>query len=101
MDQLLNSPISDDHLLGALVLTRLVTTRRLTPGRHRIAAAGSLTFTTAVRVVHRVHRHAAHVRANPFPTRTPRLAERNIFVLDIADLANGRPALNRHAPHFT
>src|SRR4029077_6402702 len=28
---LLDSPISHDHLLGALVLTRLVTTRRLAP----------------------------------------------------------------------
>src|ERR1044071_915239 len=61
---LFDSPISDDHLLGALVLARLVPAGRLAPGRHRIAASRSLAFTTAVRMVHRVHRHPAYVRAN-------------------------------------
>src|ERR1043166_9880475 len=100
MIQLLDSPISDDHLLGALVLARLVTAGRLAPGRHRIAAAGSLAFTTAVRMVHRIHRHPAPVRANPFPTRSTRFTKRNVFVLDVADLADGRATLNRNAPHF-
>src|SRR6185436_11142492 len=100
MNQLLDSPISDDHLLRPLVLARLVTACRLAPGRHRIAAAGSLAFAAAMRVVHRVHRHAAYVRANALPTRSTSFTERNILVLNIADLAHRGPAFNRHAPHF-
>src|SRR5690349_10668537 len=97
---LLDSPISHDHLLRALVVTRLITARRLTPGRHRITAAGSFSFTTAVRVIDRVHRDAAHVRTNSFPTRSTGLAQRNVFMLDIAHLAHSRAALNRHASNF-
>src|ERR1051326_8796835 len=96
-----HSSISDDHLLRALVFTRLVSARRLAPRRHRITAAGSFSFTAAVRVVHRIHRHATHVRANSFPTGTTSLTQRNIFVLDITNLPNGRATFNRHAPHFT
>src|SRR3954447_26006495 len=97
----LHSPISDDHFLRALVLPRLVTARRLTPGRHRVAAAGSLAFTTAVRMVHRIHGHAAHVRPNALPTRSASLTQADVFVLNIADLAHSRATLNRHASHFT
>src|SRR6185295_15060570 len=50
MIQLLNSPISNDHLLGALVVARLVTARRLAPRRYRISSTGGLAFTAAVRV---------------------------------------------------
>src|SRR6476620_1190242 len=100
MDQLLNSPISDDHLLRTLVLARLVTACRLAPGRHRIAAAGSLAFAAAMRVVHRVHRYAAYVRANALPTRSTSFTERNILVLNIADLAHCRATLDGNAPHF-
>src|ERR1041385_992034 len=101
MSQSFHSAIANDHLLRALVLARLVTARRLAPGRHRIASGGSLAFIAAVRVVHRIHRHTAHVRTNSFPTRPACLTQRNIFVLDIADLAHGSAALNRHPPHFT
>ena len=51
-----------NHLLRALVAARLVTACRLAPGRYRITSAGSLAFTAAVRVIHRVHRHAANLR---------------------------------------
>src|SRR5207302_2837547 len=74
---LFHSPISHDHFLRALVVARLVAARRLSPGRHRITAAGSLAFATAMRMVHRVHRHAAHVRTNSAPTIAARLAQRN------------------------
>src|SRR5205809_4665822 len=89
-----HSSISDDHLLRALVLARFVTACWLAPGRDRIAATGSLAFTTAMRVVYGVHRHATHVRAKSLPTRSTRLAERNVFVLDIAHLAHSRATLN-------
>src|ERR1043166_1625149 len=97
---LLRSPILQDHLLRALVAARLVTTRRLAPRRHRVSTTRSLAFTTTVRMVHRVHRHATNLRPQTFPTRTSGLAERNVLVLDVADLAHRRLANERHAPHF-
>src|ERR1043165_6693456 len=55
-------PSLDDEPVRPLATARLVTLRRLTPRRHRVAAAGRLAFTAAERVIDRVHRHAAHVR---------------------------------------
>ena len=98
--QLLDSPIPHDHILRALVVTRLVAARRLSPGRYRIAAARSFTFAAAVRVIDRVHRDAANVRPHSLPARAAGFTERNIFVLDVADLSDGRATHNRHAPNF-
>src|SRR6185369_13140481 len=64
---LLGSSILQNHLLRDLVTPRLVTTRRLSPRRHRITTTGSLTFTTAVWVIDRVHRNAANFRSQAFP----------------------------------
>src|SRR5882762_7115219 len=101
MNQLLDSPISHDHLLRTLVPARLVAPRRLSPGRYRIAAARGLALAAAVRMVDRIHRHAAHVRPDSAPARAPGFTQRNIFMLDVAYLAHRRPALNRNASHFT
>src|SRR5436190_10882215 len=84
--QSLDSPISHDHFLRPFVPARLVAPRRLAPGRHRITPARGFSFATTVRMIDRVHRHAAHMRAQATPARSPRLAERNVFVLDVADL---------------
>src|SRR3954471_9928994 len=92
-----HSSISDDHLLRSLVLARLVTACRLAPGRHRIAASGSLAFAAAMWVVHRVHRHAAYMWANALPTRSASFTERNILVLNITDLAHRRTTLDGNA----
>src|SRR5687767_5169410 len=98
--QLLNSPIPHNHFLSPLVVTRLVTAVRLPPGRHRIAAARGFSFTAAVRVIDRIHRDAAYMRSNSLPARATRFAERNVFVLDVADLSDSRATLDRHAPNF-
>src|SRR5262245_3066022 len=100
MNQLLDSPISRTHLRRALVVTRLVAARRLAPGRHRIPAAGSLSFTTSVRVVHRIHRHTTNVRPNPAPARAAGFSQRNVFVFDIAYLAHGGATLDWHPPNL-
>src|SRR5580704_14180675 len=64
-----------DPLIGALVVTGLVSTGRLAPWRHRMAAARSLALSAAVRVVHRVHGDAAVVRRLAQPPRAPGLAQ--------------------------
>src|SRR2546423_3575805 len=92
MNKLFDSSIPHDHLLRALVAARLVAARRLSPGRDGVAPARCLTLAAAVRVIDRVHRHAAHVRAYAFPTRPPGLAVRDVLMLDVADLAHGRLA---------
>ncbi len=51
-------------------------------------------------MVYRIHRHAAHMWTNAFPTRPSGLTKRNVFVLDVANLANRRPANQRYAPNF-
>jgi ribosomal protein S19 len=65
-----------------------------------MASARGLTFTTAVRVIDRVHRDAAIVRHLPQPAGFTGLAERNVFMFDVANLADGRHAFHLHAANF-
>src|SRR5215469_4422385 len=89
-----------DPLISTFVVTRLETACRLAPGRHGMTSAGGLTFAAAVRMIHRVHRNAAIVRALAQPTRLPGFAMRLVFVLDIANLADGRHAVGLDAANF-
>src|SRR5512145_1886366 len=90
----------DDELGGALVAPRLVAAGRLAPGRHRVTATGGLAFTTTVRVIHGVHDHAADRRANAQPDPSAGLAESNVFVLEVAHLADGRAAVQMDLADF-
>src|SRR5205814_982686 len=98
---LFNSPISDDHLFRTLVVARLISAGRLAPRGHRISPAGSFSFAASMWMVHRIHGHAAHMRANALPARAAGFTQRNVFVLDVAHLAHSRAAFDRHAPNFT
>src|SRR5881275_257831 len=100
MNKLLNSSVAHDHLRGALVLARLVAARRLPPGRHGVTTTRSLALAAAVRVVNRVHRDAADVGPDAVPARAPGLAVRDVLVLDVADLADGRVADDGDAPNL-
>src|SRR5260370_20703110 len=53
-------------------------------------------FTAAVRMVDRVHRYTTYVRALAEPSAAAGLTDRNIFVLEVADLTNRRPAFGEH-----
>src|ERR1700676_2425680 len=59
-----------------------------------MAAARGLALTAAERVVYRVHRDAAHVRALAHPSAAPRLADRHVLVVDVPDLADGGVAFH-------
>src|SRR5688572_2323210 len=61
-------------------------------------AAGGLAFAAAERVIHRVHRDAAHVRPLAHPARAARLADRHVLVVDVADLAHRGEALDVDEP---
>src|SRR5690242_4108876 len=65
-----------------------------------MTAARGLAFTTAERVVHRVHRHAADVRPLAEPAAAAGLADRHVLVIEIADLADRRHALDVDLPDF-
>src|SRR5687767_2675910 len=95
---LLHAAVAHDHVRGALGLARLVAARGLPPRRHGVAPARGLALAAAVRVVDRVHRHAAHRRPDTVPARAPRLAVRDVLVLDVPDLPHGRVADDGDAP---
>src|SRR5262249_4632617 len=93
-------PALDDVLVGALVVTRLLAQRRKRPRRHRVIALHAA-FTTAVRVIHRVHCHSANGGTNTKPPRAAGLAERFILMVEVADLANRRHAIHGKLANFT
>src|ERR1700686_2995294 len=83
-----------DPFVSALVVARLKSAGRLSPGGHRMTATRSLAFATAMRMVHRIHRNTAVVRAAAQPTGLTRLAVRFVLMLDVAHLADGGHALH-------
>ena len=91
------SPLHDE-LVGALRVARLVALGRHAPRRHRVPAARGLAFAAAERMVDRVHRHAAHVRPLAQPAASAGLADRHVLVIEIADLADRRVALDVDLP---
>src|SRR5512140_1035271 len=90
----------DDHAAGAFVLARAIALGERAPGADRMPAGGGLAFATAVRVIDRVHRDAAHRRAHAAPAHAAGLAHRFQRMLFVADLADGGAALDVHLAHF-
>jgi hypothetical protein len=65
-----------------------------------MTTTGSLTFTTAVRVIDRVHCDTANFRSQTLPTRTARFTKRYVFVLDVPNLAHSRFAYEGNASNL-
>ena len=59
-----------------------------------------LPFTAAVGMVDRVHDDSAHVRTAPEPAAPARLADGDILMVEITDLADRRHARGEDASHF-
>src|SRR6266404_2817493 len=89
----------DNVLVGALIVPGLLAQRRERPRRLRVIALDAA-FTTAVRVIHRIHRYAANRRTNTLPARTSSLAVSLVLVVQIADLANCRHTINCELADF-
>src|SRR5215471_5297418 len=70
----------------------------LAPRAHRVAAARALALAAAEWVVDRVHGHATHRRPLALPAVAAGLAELDVALLGVADLAYGRAALHAHPP---
>jgi len=60
----------------------------------------SFGFTTAVRVIDRVHRRAANGRLDTTPAFRAGLAQFFQAVFDVADFADGGVAVDRHLAHL-
>src|SRR5258708_23731026 len=84
----------DDEDIGPLVVAGLVSAGRLDPWGNRVTSARGLTFTTTVRVIDGVHRDTAVGGANTLPAITAGLADGDVLVVGVADLADGRHALD-------
>src|SRR3954451_19389800 len=91
-----------DVAVGRLVLlARAVAESRLAPRGHGMAAGCRRALATAVRVVDRVHRRAARLRALAQVTRAAGLADRDVLVVGVANGADGRTAVRRDQSHLT
>src|SRR6266481_5944320 len=88
---------ADDQIVRRLFLARLVSLGGLAPWRLGMVSF-RLALATAVRMVNRVHRDSTHMTALAEPSRAPGLADRNIFVVEIADLTDSRAAIRLHHP---
>ena len=88
-------------MIGPLVLASLVALRRRAPRAHRMASTLRTPFTTAMRVVNRVHRDTADGRANTLPARATGLAQVLVCVVGIRHCAHGREAVRHHAARLS
>src|SRR5712671_1691821 len=80
---LFHSPVADDHHLRPLVAPGLEALGLNAPGRYGGLPGGGAAFAAAVRVIDRIHRHAAHRRA--------------AVHVDLADLARAQAKLRVRA----
>src|ERR1039457_21610 len=88
----------DDHGVGPLVVARLHALGLPAPRRGRMAPSRSLALAAAHRVVDGVHRDAAVVRLPAEPAVAAGLADGDVLVLEVADLADRGVAVDTHAP---
>src|SRR5215469_13596656 len=87
----------DDHVVRALVVTRLQALGVPAPRRHRVRVAlAGLALATAVRVVDGVHGETAHRRADALPALGARLAVAAQVVLVVPHLADRGAAVDVH-----
>src|SRR5882672_3882488 len=93
-------PTLNDLLVRSLIPAGLLAQRGESPRRLRVVAL-DLTFSSAVRMIHRVHGHAAHGGLDAAPPRASGLAERFILMVKVANLANRSHAIDRKLAYFT
>src|SRR5512143_1980208 len=93
---LLHMAAAQDELVACLVRTRLLSLGGLAPGRHRMPSAGGTAFAAAMRVIGRVHGHAAHHGLSALPTHAAGLADRDVGVVRVGHGTYGCHAGGRH-----
>src|SRR5690606_28910126 len=96
---LAGAPAAGDQLVAGLASTGPAL--RLTVRVHRVTPTRSATFTTTVRVVHRVHDHTADGRALTTPTAPAGLTTVDVGVLGVTDLTNRGAVTHVHVADLT
>src|SRR5699024_5321280 len=91
----------DDHAVRTLVGPCFQTFRLPAPGTGRMTATVGATFTTAMRVVHRVHGNTANLGPPTTPALGAGLAQRSQRMLAVADLADTGAAVDMHTADLT
>src|SRR5262245_45536380 len=86
-----------DELSVALVFACLVTQRGLTRRGHRVISLHA-SFPGAVWMIDWVHHHAADCWTNSHVSHAPRFADRDVFMIEIADLADRGHAIDVNQP---
>src|SRR5215217_736807 len=97
---LLHVTAANDELVRCLVGTRTLALGRLAPRGNRVTATRSTAFTTTMRVVDRVHGHAAVDGLAAEPTVATGLAERGVGVVLVGDGTDGCKASAMHTTLF-
>src|SRR2546428_790317 len=90
------SPVAHDHHLRALVAAGLESLRLHAPRRDRRLRRSGTALAAAVRMVDRVHCHAAHGRTHAAPALAPGFADGFQIVLGVAHFTDGRAAVDVH-----
>src|SRR4051812_10740439 len=85
-----------DDAVRLLVVAGALALGRLAPRGDRMTAARGLAFTTAERMVDRVHRDAAVMRLPAQPAHAAGLAVVDVLVVRVRDRADGGDALGAH-----
>src|ERR1700694_2745664 len=73
----------NDEFVGRLVAAGLLALGREAPGRDRMAPAGGAALAAAMRMIDRVHRHAAIMRLPAEPARAAGLADGDVHVIGV------------------
>src|SRR5260370_842769 len=92
-------PTLNDLTVCPLVPAGLLAQRRESPGRLRVITLDA-PFSSAVRMIHRVHGHAAHGGLDAAPPRASGLAESLILMVKVANLADRGHAIDGKLAHF-
>src|SRR5579871_406429 len=88
-----------DEFVSSFVVSRFVSQRRLAPWRHRVISLDP-PFTTAVRMIDRVHHDAAVSGTNTHMASPARFTDRDVLVVQIPDLTYRGVAIHIDEPHF-
>ena len=72
----------------------------LAPRGHGVTTTRGLTFTTTMRVIHRVHDHTTHGRADTLPAHTASLTPADVDLVGVTNLTHRCAAADVHAADF-
>jgi hypothetical protein len=87
--------------ISAFILPGAVPLGGHPPGRTRMPATGRTAFTTAHRMVYRVHGNTADLGTAAFPSIPACFSKGNVFMGDVPQLAHSGLAVEQHHPNLT